>query len=55
MNELITVKESYPCNRPWRPVGFETSRIPYFLVCSQMAVAALYLPGRFLVIIYVRG
>jgi hypothetical protein len=25
------VKENYPCNRPWRPIGCETLRLPHFL------------------------
>jgi hypothetical protein len=25
----------YPCNRPWRPMGFKTSRLPH-LLCSRL-------------------
>jgi hypothetical protein len=29
---LVKLKRySYPCNRPWRPVGCETSRFPHSL------------------------
>jgi hypothetical protein len=59
-------KESYPCNRPWRPIGLcETSRLPHFLekrfldggkvVSLTRRPAALYPPGKFLVPISVRG
>jgi hypothetical protein len=56
---------SYPCNRQWRPVRLWDVEDPTFClnnrltdcgkICQPYAPAALYLPGRFLVLISVRG
>jgi hypothetical protein len=27
----VRYRSTYPCNSPWKPIGFETSRLPYFL------------------------
>jgi hypothetical protein len=56
--------QSYPCNRPWRPTWLWDVEDPTFSRqsahiwrwrCQPYAPAALYLPGRFLVLISVRG
>jgi hypothetical protein len=53
-----------PCNRPWMPIGFCDVEAPTFSTqsahrwrwgCQPYAPAALYPPGRFLVLISVRG
>jgi hypothetical protein len=58
------VRYSYSCNRPWRPIGLRDVEAPTFSResahwwrwgCQRYAPAALYLPGRFLVLISVRG
>jgi hypothetical protein len=57
-------KVSYPCNRPWRPIRLWDVEAPTFSRklahrwrsgCQPCALAALYPPGRFLVLISVRG
>jgi hypothetical protein len=54
---------SYPCNRPWRPIGLDVE-VPIFSRqsahrwrwgCWPYAPAALYPPGRFMLLISVRG
>jgi hypothetical protein len=54
----------YPCNRPWRPIGLWEIEAPTFYTQSAHrwwwgyqphAPAALYPPGRFLILIYVKG
>jgi hypothetical protein len=55
--------KSYLCNRSWRPIGLWNVRITFFRQstyrwrwgCQPHAPATLYLPGRFLVFISVRG
>jgi hypothetical protein len=54
--------KSSPCNRPWRPIGLWDGEDPTFSLDSRLtdggqpyAPAALYPPGRFLVLISVRG
>jgi hypothetical protein len=56
--------QSYPCNRPWRPIGlwdvetstfFRQSAHRWRWGCKPYAPAVLYPPGRFLVLISVRG
>jgi hypothetical protein len=58
------IRKSYPCNRPWRPIGFWDVKAPTFSRhfahrwwwrCQIYAPAALYHPGKFLVLISVRG
>jgi hypothetical protein len=58
----VTVK-SYPCNRPWTPIGLWEVEAPTFSRqlahrrrwgCQPYAPATLYPPGRFLVLISVR-
>jgi hypothetical protein len=60
----INWKLSYPCNRPWRPIGLSKDRESHILktIGSQMAVRLLALRAgyplplwRFLVLISVRG
>jgi hypothetical protein len=55
---------SYPCKRPWRPIGMWDVEAPTFSRqsahrwlwgCQTHAPAALYPQGRFLVLISVRG
>jgi hypothetical protein len=57
-------RKSYPCKRPWRPIGLWEIDAPTF--CRQSthgwrwgfqpyAPAALYSPGRCMVLISVRG
>jgi hypothetical protein len=55
---------SYPCNKPWRPIGLWDVEVPTFPRQSAhrwrsgyqpYAPAGLYPPGRFMVLIYVRG
>jgi hypothetical protein len=57
-------RERYPCYRPWRPIGLREVEAPTFLRqtanrwrqgCQLYSPAALYPPGRFLVLISVRG
>jgi hypothetical protein len=57
-------RQSYPCNRPWRPIGLWDVEAPTFCRqlahrwqwgCQPYAPATLYLPGRFLVLTSVRG
>jgi hypothetical protein len=57
-------KVNNPCNRPWRPIGLWEVEAPTFYGqsahkwrwgCQPYASVALYLPGRFLVLISVRG
>jgi hypothetical protein len=57
-------RESYPCNRPWRPIGLWDVEAPKFSRqsahrwrwgCQPYAPPALYPPGKFLVLISVRG
>jgi hypothetical protein len=56
--------ESYPCNKPWRPIGLWDVEAPTFprqsakrwrWSCQPYVLAALYPPGSFLVLISVRG
>jgi hypothetical protein len=56
--------QSYPCNRPWRPIGlwdieastfFRQSAYRWWWGCQPYALVAFYHPGRFLVLISVRG
>jgi hypothetical protein len=57
--------KSYPCNMPWRPIGSWDVEAPTFSldsrltdggkVCQPFAPTAIYPPGRFLVLISVRG
>jgi hypothetical protein len=58
------VRQSYSCYRPWRPPGLRDVEAPTLLIqtanrwqqgCQPYAPAALYPPGRFLVLISVRG
>jgi hypothetical protein len=58
------IYKSYPCNRPWRHIGLwdiEALTFPRQLAhkwrwgCQPYAPATLYPPGRFLVLISVRG
>jgi hypothetical protein len=62
----IDVTESYPCNRPWRPMGVWDVEAPTFFLDNRLTdggkVVSLKLlppftspPGRFLVLISVRG
>jgi hypothetical protein len=53
---------SYPCNRPWRPISLRDVEVPtssrhsahrWRWGCQPCAPAALYSPGRFLVLISV--
>jgi hypothetical protein len=55
---------SYPCNRPWRPIGLWGVEAPTFSRqlahrwrwgCQPYSPAAFYPPGIFLVLISVRG
>jgi hypothetical protein len=47
---------SYACNRPWRPIGlWDVEARKWRSGCQAYAPAALYSPGRFLVLIPVRG
>jgi hypothetical protein len=55
---------SYPCIRPWRPIGLWDVETPTFSRqsahrrrwgCEPYAPADLYPPGRFVVLISVRG
>jgi hypothetical protein len=59
-------KKSCPCNRPWRPIGLWDVEAPTFSVdsrltdggkvgCQSYVSAAIYSPGRSLVLISVRG
>jgi hypothetical protein len=58
-------RRSYPCDRPWRPIGVWDLRVPTFSrqsahrwrwSCQPYAPAGrLLTPGRFLVLISVRG
>jgi hypothetical protein len=56
--------KSYPCHRPWRPIGFWDIEAATFSrqsahrwrwSCEPNAPAVLYPPGMFLVLISVRG
>jgi hypothetical protein len=58
------IGKTYPCNRSWRPIGLWDVEAPIFSRQSAHrwrwgrqphTPAALYLPGRFLVLISVRG
>jgi hypothetical protein len=60
----IKGKASYPCNRPWRPIGLWDVEGPtlsrqsahrWRWGCQPYAPATLYPPGRFLILISVRG
>jgi hypothetical protein len=60
---ILFTSESYPCNRPWRPIGLWDLEGPTFSKrsahrrrwdCQPYAPAPLYPPGRFLVLISVR-
>jgi hypothetical protein len=62
-NLYIKKRWSYPCNRPWRPIGMWHVEAPTFSRqsaqawrwgCQPYAPAALSPPGRFLVLISVR-
>jgi hypothetical protein len=62
--ELPWGSKSYPFNRPRRPTGLRDVKAPTFSRqsahrwrwgCQPYAPVALYPPGRFLVLIYVRG
>jgi hypothetical protein len=55
VSEIKLSKKNYPCNRPWRPMGCEMSRIPHFLdnrltdvgkVASLTALSTLYYPRK---------
>jgi hypothetical protein len=57
------MKKSFPYNKPWRPIELWDVEAPIFCrrpahrwqyVCQSNAPAALYIPGRFLVLISVR-
>jgi hypothetical protein len=59
-----TFPDRYPCNRLWRPMGLWDVEAPIFSRqsshrwrwgCQPYAPVALYPPGRFLVLISVRG
>jgi hypothetical protein len=61
---LLKKKLSYPCNRPWRPIGLWDVEAPTFSRqsahrwrwgCETYAPTALYSPGRFPVLISVGG
>jgi hypothetical protein len=48
---LLTTKKNYPCNRPWRPIGFWEVEVPQFSRqsahrwrwgCQPYALVALY-------------
>jgi hypothetical protein len=64
-NKKGKVKTSYLHNRPWRPIGLWDVETPTFCLDSRLtdtskvislkAPAALDPPGRFLVLISVRG
>jgi hypothetical protein len=58
------IRQSYPCNRPWRSIGSwdveaiifsRQSEHKWWWGCQLYAPAALYPAGRSLVLIYVRG
>jgi hypothetical protein len=61
----LSKKKRYLCNRPWRPIEmWDIEASKFFLdsrltdggkVCQPYAPATLYPPGRFLVLISVRG
>jgi hypothetical protein len=61
----VKVRQNYPFKRPWRSIGLWDVEVPTFCldnrltdggkVCQPYAPAALYPPGRFLVLISVRG
>jgi hypothetical protein len=57
-------RKRYPCNRPWRPIELWDVEVPTFFrksahrwrwVYQPYAPAALFPPGRFLLLISVRG
>jgi hypothetical protein len=57
-------RQRYPCKRPWRTIGLWDVEAPIFFRqsahrwrwgCQPYAPAAFYTPGRFLVLISVRG
>jgi hypothetical protein len=57
-------RQSYPCNRPWGPIELSDVQVPIFsrqsahrrrFCCQTYAPAALYPPGRFPVLISVKG
>jgi hypothetical protein len=61
---ILVVKVKLSCNRPWRPIGLWDVEAPIFCRqsahrwrwgCQSYAPAAIYAPGRFLVLISVRG
>jgi hypothetical protein len=61
---LAELLKSYPYNRPWRPIGLWDVETPTFSrqsahrwrwCCQPYAPAVLYPPGRFLVLLSVRG
>jgi hypothetical protein len=58
------MKKSTPCNRPWRPIGLWDVEAPTYSTqsahrwwwgCQPYTPAALNPPGRFLVLISIRG
>jgi hypothetical protein len=60
----IPVNVKLSCNRPWRPIGLWDFEAPTFSReaahiwrwgCEPYAPAALYLPGRFLILNSIRG
>jgi hypothetical protein len=63
LKHYLCLCKSYPCNRPWRPIGLWDVEAPTHSRQSAhrwrkgqpYAPAALYPPGRFLVLISVRG
>jgi hypothetical protein len=62
--KISSKRWSYPCNRPWRPIGLWDVEAPTFSTqsahrwrrgCQPYTPAALFPTGRFLVLISVRG
>jgi hypothetical protein len=66
IEDFLNKRRSYPCNRPWNPIGLLTSRLPHFLV-SRLTDDGEFVsftrrppftpppPRRFLVLIPARG
>jgi hypothetical protein len=64
VSKLHNKNKILACTRPWRPIGLWDVEAPTFSRqsahrwrwgCQPYAPPALYLPGRFLVLMFVRG